>query len=105
MQQRVNPNMSFTIQALPSDNIDHVSLTVDGGNLSGDPKNKPYQTFAWPGTTQEFTLSVRTVGSTSDLSITNKTGLWAVWHAIERADRAAGNSLQWTPVTQGEQDQ
>jgi type VI protein secretion system component VasK len=93
-----NPNMSFTIQALPSENVDHVSLSIDGGTLSGDPKNKPPQTFQWPGSAPGFSLQVR-FGSSSDVSIVDTTGLWAVWHALDKAERGVGNSLQWTPVT------
>jgi type VI secretion system protein ImpL len=93
-----NPNMSFTMQSLPSDNVDHVSLAIDGSTLSGDPKNKPSQTFAWPGSTPAFSLQVR-FGSSSDVSIVDTFGLWAVWHALDKSERGTANSLQWTPVT------
>jgi type VI secretion system protein ImpL len=97
-----NANMSFTIQALPSQDVDHVSLAIDGITLAGDPKNKPSQTFPWPGSAQQFTLQARFGGSSSDFTIVSTTGLWAVWHALERADRGTGDSLQWTPITPGE---
>jgi type VI protein secretion system component VasK len=95
-------NMTFTIQALPSQDVDHVSLSIDGSTLAGDPKNKPSQTFSWPGSAQSFALQARFGGSKSDFSIVNTTGLWAAWHAVDRADRATANMLQWTPITPGE---
>jgi type VI secretion system protein ImpL len=95
-------NMTFTIQALPSQDVDHVSLAIDGSTLSGDPKNKPSQAFTWPGSVQSFALQARFGGSKSDFSIVNTTGLWAAWHAVDRANRGAGDTLQWTPITPGE---
>jgi type VI secretion system protein ImpL len=96
-----NPSMSFILQALPSQDVDHVSLSIGGTTLSGDPKNSPRQTFPWPGSTQDVNLLARIGGSSSDFTIVSATGLWAVWHALDRADRGA-NSLQWTPVVPGE---
>lgn len=94
-----NPNFSFTIQALPSDYVDHVTLAIDGVTLSGDPKNKPAQTFAWPGTAPGFSLQVPYGASGAEASIVNTTGLWAVWHALDRADRGTAGLLQWTLST------
>jgi len=96
-----NPSMSFILQALPSQDVDHVSLSIGGTTLAGDPKNSPKQTFPWPGSTQDVNLLARIGGSSSDFTIVSATGLWAVWHALDRADRGA-NGLQWTPVVPGE---
>ncbi len=94
-----NPNLSFTIQALPSDYVDHVTLAIDGVTLSGDPKTKPIQTFPWPGTAPGFSLQVPYGASAAEASIVNTTGLWAVWHALDKADRGSAGLLQWTLST------
>lgn len=91
-----SPNLTFTMTAAPMPDVDHVSLSVDGATLSGAPKNGPTQTFTWPGTTQSATLLAKFGGATTDSSVINRTGLWAIWHVLERAEHAADNSVQWT---------
>jgi type VI protein secretion system component VasK len=95
-----NPNMNFTIHAMPSPDVDHVTLSIDGATLSGDPKTGVSQSFPWPGSAQDFTLLARFGGSSSDFTMVHKPGLWAVWHALERAERN-GNNVQWTQATEG----
>ena len=95
--QSGNPSLSFTMTALPAQDVDHVSLSVNGATLAGAPKDRPSQTFTWPGNgPQSASLQSRFGGATADSSVINRTGLWAIWHVLERAERAADNSIQWT---------
>ena len=93
-----NPNMSFTIQALPSQDVDHVTLVIDGTTLSGDPKTKPSQTFTWPGSAPGANLQVR-YGSSPNFTIFQSSGLWAIWHVLDTAERGAGGTLEWKQGT------
>lgn len=92
-----NPTLTFTMTALPAPDVDHVTLTINGSALSDAPKNKPAKTFTWPGTGQQSaSLEARFGGSTTDSSVINRSGLWAIWHVLERAEHGADNSLGWT---------
>jgi type VI protein secretion system component VasK len=92
------PNMSFTLQALPSPDIDFVTLTIDGTALTGEPKNSPQKTFPWPGPSQGVSLSARMAGSSGDFGIIpTATGLWSAWRALDKAVRV-GDTVQWTPL-------
>ncbi len=93
-----NANMTFTMTALPSQDVDHVSLSVDGGTLAGDPKDRPTQTFTWPGTTPGVNLQVR-FGSSPDITIASAPGLWAVWHFLDTAERGSGVAPEWVGRT------
>ncbi len=97
------PNLTFAMQPLPAPDVDHVTLTIDGTSLSTDPKQATSKTFTWPGATQNATLLVRFGGSSSDFSISDKSGLWAVWRLLDTAQKVslAGSQyqVQWAPET------
>ncbi|MGC2658808.1 MAG: type VI secretion protein IcmF/TssM N-terminal domain-containing protein [Bryobacteraceae bacterium] len=97
-----DPNMSFAMQPLPSTDIDHITLVIDGGTLSQEMKNPAKQIFQWPGTTQGVNLRVRFTGSNED-NIATTSGLWAIWHFLDTAESwtSMGNQLavQWTEKT------
>jgi type VI secretion system protein ImpL len=89
-----SPNMTFTMQALPAQDVDHISLAIDGGTLAGDPKDKPSQAFAWPGSAPGVNLLVR-FGSSPDLTVVQTSGLWAIWHFLDTAERASWPNPEW----------
>jgi type VI secretion system protein ImpL len=97
-----DPNMSFSMQPLPSPDIDHITLGIDGGTLSQEMKNPAKQLFQWPGATQAVDLRVRFTGGGED-DIVTTTGLWAIWHFLDTAESwtPMGNELavQWTEKT------
>jgi type VI secretion system protein ImpL len=91
------PNLTFTMQPLPSPDVQHVALTIDGQTLSTDTKSARPQTFAWPGTAPGVGLSVSFGGP--DMQIAQTAGLWALWHFLDTGDRlqSSGSQLeiQW----------
>lgn len=96
-----DPNMSFTMQPLPSPDIDHITLVIDGSTLSEDMKNPAKQLFQWPGSTQGVDLRVRFTGGGEDVFTTSSiTGLWSIWRFLDTAETwtPIGNqlSVQWT---------
>ena len=97
------PNLTFSLQPLPAPDLDHITLTIDGTTLSTDPKQGVSKTFSWPGTASNAILLARFGGSSSDFTISDKSGLWAVWRLLDTAQKVsvAGNQyqVQWTPET------
>jgi type VI protein secretion system component VasK len=91
-----NPSLSFTMTALPAADVDHVSFSVNGATLAGSPKNSPSQRFSWPGTGQPNASLTASFGGATESSVINRTGLWAIWHVLERAEHGGDNSVQWT---------
>jgi type VI secretion system protein ImpL len=90
------PNLTFSMQVLPSQDVTHLTLTIDGQTLSTDLKSGPRsQTFSWPGSTQGVSLGVGFAGG-GELTIVQTSGLWAIWHFLDSGERmqSSGNQLQ-----------
>ncbi len=98
------PSFTFSMQALPSQDVSHVTLNIDGQTLSTDLKGGgKSQTFNWPGTTPSVALGVSFGGASLESGIVQTSGLWAVWHFIDTGERlpSAGSQLemQWVEKT------
>lgn len=97
------PNLTFTIQPISAQDLDHVTLTVDGTTLSADPKQGVSKTFSWPGSVQNAILLARYGNSSADFTIFDRTGLWAIWHVLDTAQQVAPSGtqyqVQWTQET------
>jgi type VI protein secretion system component VasK len=97
------PNLTFSIEPLAAPDLDHITLTIDGTTLSADPKQGTAKTFSWPGSTPNAILLARYGGSSSDFTIGEKSGLWAIWRLLDTAQKVAqaGNQyqVQWAPET------
>jgi type VI secretion system protein ImpL len=94
------PNMTFSMQPLPSAGLDHVTLAIDGQTLSTDVQGSGRaQTFPWPGATQGVDLKVKFSGG-SEFGMFNIPGLWAIWHVLDTAEQwqPAGSQYQLTWV-------
>jgi type VI secretion system protein ImpL len=97
-----SPNFSFSMQPLPAQDVDHVTLSIDGQILSADVRSgAKAETFAWPGGSQGVNLQVR-FGASPEFTIVQTSGLWAVWHFLDTGERMPGGSaleLQWVQKT------
>lgn len=96
-------NLQFTMQALPAPDVTHINLEIDGQTLSTDLKSgSKSQTFSWPGTSGSAALRVKFGGDT-EFTISQTTGLWAVWHLLDTGERLAQGgtqlAVQWTEKT------
>ncbi len=90
------PNLSFSMQVLPSQDVTHLTLTIDGQTLSTDLKSGPKsQIFSWPGATQGVSLGVA-FGGGGELTVVQTSGLWAIWHFLDSGElmQSPGNQLQ-----------
>jgi type VI secretion system protein ImpL len=93
------PNFTFTMQALPSPDVSHIALTIDGTTMNTDLKGAAVsQTFPWPGASPGVNFAVSFGGPA--LSNPPITGLWAAWHFVDQARRWEGPggqlNLEWT---------
>ncbi len=78
------PTLSFTMQAIPAPDVNHISLQINGQTLSSDLKaGANSQVFTWPGTSPSAALDVK-FGDT-EFNISHSTGLWAIWHLLDEA--------------------
>jgi len=96
-------NLTFSMQPLPAPDVNHVTLTIDGQTLSTDLQSARPQTFTWPGSTQNARLLVRFGSGGLDTQIDDRSGLWAIWHLLDTAERwePTGNQYQmeWVQKT------
>ncbi|MBV9157349.1 MAG: hypothetical protein JO097_13880 [Acidobacteriaceae bacterium] len=97
------PNLTFAMQPLPTPDVSHVTLTIDGQTLSTDLQTARPQNFTWPGTQQNARLLVRFGAGGLDTQIDDKAGTWAIWHLLDTAERwlPAGSQYQmeWVQKT------
>ncbi len=97
------PSLTFSMQPLPAPDVNHVTLTIDGQTLSTDLQSARPQTFTWPGSVQNARLLVRFGVGGLDTQIDDRTGVWAIWHLLDTAERwqPAGSQYQmeWVQKT------
>jgi type VI protein secretion system component VasK len=99
----LQPNVTFSMQPVAAPDVSHITLTIDGQTLSTDMQSAHAQTFSWPGTVQNARLSVRFGVGGLDTQVDDRSGLWAIWHLLDTAERwqAAGTQYQmeWVQKT------
>ncbi|MFN3322439.1 MAG: ImcF-related family protein [Bryobacteraceae bacterium] len=97
------PKFSYSLQPLRSDQIQSLSLTIDGQTANFTGQAAPIR-FTWPGAaSREVRLSAKLQGGT-DFEFQNREGLWSVFRFFADADQwsrsGAGYNLEWI-VKQG----
>ncbi len=90
------PGFTFSAQVLPSPDVTHVTLTINGQMLSTDLKSgAKSQTFNWPGPTPGVSLGVA-FGGQAEGTVYQTSSPWGVWRLLDTAEH---------PVTIGNQTQ
>ena len=97
------PNLRYSLQAQRSDQIQEMTLTIDGQTAKFAGQSAPHQ-YTWPGAAaKNVRLSAKLTGG-SDFELQNRDGLWAVFRFFADADRwnpSGGTyTLEWV-VRQG----
>jgi type VI protein secretion system component VasK len=73
-------------------------MNIDGQAMSYAGGNSSFQQFAWPGTGQGVTLTVKIQGG-SDLGFPSYSGTWGVLHFFADADKTQQNgnvyNVEW----------
>ena len=90
-----DPMMRYTLAPVKSDQVDSMTLTIDGQTAKNSSKQ-----FLWPGAGQrEVKLKIKLAGG-SELDAQDISGLWSVFRFFADADRISATSVEWV-VRQG----
>jgi type VI secretion system protein ImpL len=90
------PSFTFPGQVLPSPDVTHVTLTIDGQMLSTDLKSgAKSQSFNWPGQTPGVSLGVAFGGGAEGV-VYQTSSPWGIWRFLDTAEHpvVAGNQIQ-----------
>jgi type VI secretion system protein ImpL len=90
---------TFTMKPVPSPDVEHIALKIDGQNQNTDSTGVGTAEFPWPGDKEGVDLSARFVGG-SNFNIAHKPGLWGLWRFVESGDEIKENEFEWK-LTQG----
>jgi type VI secretion system protein ImpL len=85
-----NPGFSFALRPVLSDDVDSVTLEIDGQSAMFTKASTNPQQFTWPGNVQDVKLQVRFVGG-SAFNFPAQQGVWAVFRWLDLAE-------QWQPL-------
>jgi type VI secretion system protein ImpL len=83
------PHFTYSLQPVPSEGIQSVTLAIDGKTLASTGGSGAAQQFDWPGTQSGAQATYNEVNT-----FARYPGLWGVFHFLARADSPAGSSRQ-----------
>jgi type VI secretion system protein ImpL len=81
-----SPSFTFAIKPAPSDDIEGVSLEIDGQSAKYPKGGGSFQQFTWPGNVQNAALQVRFVKGTSFNFPTGQPGLWSLFRWLDSTE-------------------
>ena len=88
----------YALRPHPTESVTSLSMNIDGQAMSYAGGNSSFQQFAWPGTGQGVTLTVKIQGG-SDLGFPSYSGTWGVFHFFADADKTQQNgnvyNVEW----------
>ncbi len=90
------PGFTFPAQVLPSPDVTHVTLTINGQVLSTDLKSgAKSQMFSWPGQTPGVSLGVAFGGGAEGV-VYQTSSPWGLWRFLDTAENPvlAGNQIE-----------
>ena len=83
--------MQYTLAPVKSDQIESMTLTIDGVTAKNAPKQ-----FLWPGSGKgEVKLTIKLAGGSELPAQDMPPALWSVFRFFADADRTYGNSIEW----------
>jgi type VI secretion system protein ImpL len=83
------PKMHYALKPLPDDNVEAITLDIDGQKVAGRKGQSEAQQLNWPGPGADVTASVRAGG---DRAFGAYSSPWAIWHWMYDADSHAPGS-------------
>ncbi len=87
----------YSIRVQPTESVTGLTLNIDGTELVYTGGNTSYQQFAWPGSGQGVTLSLKLAGG-APLSLPPYTGTWGVFHFFAEVDKFVQNGSKYSIV-------
>jgi type VI secretion system protein ImpL len=89
--------MTYSLKPVPEQNVEAITLSIDGHSTTATKSSAQAQQFSWPGSGQ-VSVSVKAGGN---YPFGAYQGTWAVWRWMYDADpRTGGNTMQWSTVKQ-----
>jgi len=81
-----SPSFTFAIKPAASDDIEGVSLEIDGQSAKYPKGGGSFQQFTWPGNVQNVTLQVQFVKGTAFNFPTGQPGLWSLFRWLDSTE-------------------
>lgn len=81
-----SPSFTFAIKPAASEDIEGVSLEIDGQSAKYPKGGGAFQQFTWPGNVQEVKLQVQFVKGTSFNFPTGQPGLWSLFRWLDSTE-------------------
>ncbi|MCU0245364.1 MAG: hypothetical protein MUC42_02250, partial [Bryobacter sp.] len=98
--QPQEPQLAYTLRALPAEGVQRLTLRLDGQELRSTGAGGAQERFNWPGARAREARLAGSLGGT-DLGFLSYDGLWAVFRFFGDADRwevaGAGYNFEWVP--------
>lgn len=94
------PQLMYTLRALPAEGIQRLTLRVDGQELKSAGAGGGQATFQWPGSRAREAKLMGSLGG-PELGLLEYNGLWSVFRFFGDADRwqpaGGGYNFDWVP--------
>jgi type VI secretion system protein ImpL len=81
------PSFTFALRPVPSEDVESVTLEINGQSATFGKAGSNFQQFTWPGSVQGVKLQVRFTGGSAFNFQTGPGGLWAIFHWLDLAER------------------
>jgi hypothetical protein len=90
--------MTYSLKPVPEQNVEAITLSIEGRTFTATKGNAQAQQFPWPGS-GSVSVSVKAGGI---YPFGAYQGIWAVWRWMFEADprSGGGNTMQWSTVKQ-----
>jgi type VI protein secretion system component VasK len=91
-------HMSYTLKPVPEQNVEAITLSIDGHASTSTKGSAQAQPFTWPGSGQVSVI----VKAGGNIPFGAYQGTWATWRWMYDADprTAGGSTMQWSTVKQ-----
>lgn len=94
------PQLNYTLKALPAEGIQRLTLQVDGQEFKSAGTGGGQATFQWPGSRARQARLLGSLGG-PELGLLSYEGLWSVFRFFADADRwqpaGGGYNFDWVP--------
>lgn len=95
-----DPQLSYTLRAMPAEGIQGLTLTLDGQTLKSTGAGGQQASFQWPGLRAREARLAGSLGG-PEFGFLSYNGLWAVFRFFGDADRwqasGSGYNFEWVP--------
>jgi len=97
------PRTAYALRTVPSENIQHLALDIDGETLASSGKQSASKQFVWPGSSGTQQVSLKVTAGAAVFTFASYDGMWGVFKMMRNADLRApgGKVVEFSKVRQG----